>query len=170
MIDLAYLTDRCRVETNECLVWNLQAQKGRPVATIAQQAVQMRNVVWELVNERRMPKGFYAGPSCENSLCLHPDHLEKRSRNDNRIGVKRSAITKHRISIAASANSDLSQQDVETIRATSGKLSVIGNQWGISKSRVSRIWRNEARRDYSNPYAQLMQNDLLLLLKPKRVR
>lgn len=155
-IGLDYLLERTQ-KVKGCWLWTLRVHFDRPVATIGRVQFQMRRVVWSLVHECDLLPGYHAVPACGNAHCLHPNHLEERRRNEEHLGAHRSTLTRHRMSTARLAHTTLSMQDVEEIKTGRGLMKHVAAVYGVSPSHAYRIRQGTARRDYLDPFSQIVK-------------
>lgn len=157
-LGLDWLFARC-AEVDGCLVWKLAAAHGTdPQARIGGRGgacILVRRVLWELVNERPFPRKHNAGCNCGTALCVHPDHLLAIPKRAYNRGRPLPLLQRAAIAASKRANSDLSEDDVRRIRASTGRLQDTAEEFAIDPTYVSLIRLGKVRRDYSSPYLQL---------------
>lgn len=114
--------------------------------------------------ERGTPmKGYIATYTCGNPACVNPEHTARSTRAQmnrrimadmntatNTLRVKRIADVKRR------TDAQLSQADVDKIRASDEKYQDLATRYGVSKSLIGRVRRGEVWRTFSaSPFSGL---------------
>lgn len=100
---------------------------------------------------------------CGNPKCVNPEHLKIVSRatvTRQSYEDGRNAITVSRrrnMAVARRKRSQLSDEDIATIRLREAPAKFYAERYGISNKYVYQIWNGEWRKDYSNPFALLMR-------------
>lgn len=142
-----------------CWNWTAAISHGYGVININRRAIRAHRVSYELFNGK-IPEGSgYHGTCvchrCDNPSCVNPKHLFLGTVGDNNrdmhakgrgqrglpIGYPRSGWNyRHGES---HPGSKLTRDDVVCIRQSQDSLSVLAKKYGVSKSHVGRIKRNE---------------------------
>jgi hypothetical protein len=96
----------------------------------------------------QIPDGMFVCHSCDERLCVNPDHLWLGTNADNtRDKMKKN---RHRAAIGATNGSaKLTDEQVREIRtkvATGQKQKVVADEYGVSNQHVSEIYRGIYRR------------------------
>ena len=163
-ISLKYIKDRC-VDEGECWIWQLAtSQAGYPIVRLRPQPCQLvRRLVLELLGRPAQPRQPTV-TTCGDKRCCNPDHIRTSTlkaigRKAAQRGAFSSPARAAKIAAAkrASSYAKLSMDDARAIRASSEPGPVLALRYGIDKSMVNNIKRGAAWRDYSNPFAGLMQ-------------
>ena len=115
----------------------------------------VRRVLYELIHEHEIRKGFQISVSCETDLCIHPDCLIARQRCMIQKGVKASLESRIKNSMTRRKMSKLDIETVREIRTSNESGPVIEARLGLSHSYAARIRRGDAWIDFASPFAQL---------------
>lgn len=161
------------VEVGDCWEWRSFLAKGRtPVVhytTVDGKHVctPARKLVAVLWGKRVMDK-YKCCTTCENDLCVNPDHIKTVYQNDHlrRASLRAKASgnnTLRSAKIAATKREKVAKLDwekVAAIRASDKTHGELSQEYGVCKAVVGRIKRNQSWVDYSarsNPFASLMR-------------
>lgn len=142
-----------------------QANGGTPVMQWEGKAGNVRRFI--LIKRGVNMKGYLAGTSCGNQLCVNPDHVVRKTRTqvsaesaaamDEAARALRAMRTAHSI---RARGVKLSMEIAEAIRDDSRPQRAIAAQYGVSQHTVQSIKKGVMWRKYiaaSNPFAQLMR-------------
>lgn len=155
-IGLDYLHARCS-EVDGCLVWKCCLANGLPAAKFNRRSWQVRRLVWSLSREANPRPGHYPAMTCATAGCVHPDHMAECRRSANHLGRHRSAATKAKVAQTMRQKQTLTQTAAQNIRASDKPTRQLAEEHGITMSYIRKIRAGTARRDYSNPYSQLVR-------------
>ena len=96
-------------------------------------------VSWILANGNSIPDGMEVMHSCDNHLCVNPDHLSLGTRQDNALD----AVKKGRTARGEKngGGGKLKDSDVRAIRQLRGQLSIreLAAKFGVCASTIKRI-------------------------------
>lgn len=146
------------IERDGCLIWN-GGYGGKnidhPQIFVNGSHESARRVMWELTNDRKMPKGHRAKSTCTEKGCIHPDHITKAKHGSELIGVNTGMI--HRIGVAMTKRkvSRFSDETIARIRQGEITHKQAIEDHGMSHKYFYDIRNGIVRRDYSSPFAGL---------------
>jgi len=156
-ITLDWLYERVK-EQDGCLCWTGSMGGGKsPQARIGNQAMGMRRVMWELSHEKKIPTSHQVSPKCGNLRCVHPDHMVCRPRNTCLKGVEITHVHRANIAKGRRNGSKFTDEVIAQVRASNGSLEAVAAEFGMDSSYVWQIRTGIARKDFTNPYLQLMK-------------
>lgn len=154
------------VEEGDCWLWQGYAINKTPqVASYPdgkKKMTSVRRLMRELVTGQAQPNGHYSN-TCGNPLCVNPDHTlwrghEAHMRNmasKRRVSdVTANKLRKFRVE---SGLAKLDEVKAQEIRNSEESGQVLADRYGVSKSWVNRIKRNEVWRMLSNPWKGLFK-------------
>lgn len=171
--DMDYLRLRA-VECGDCLEWVATTSKeGYPVLTRylpqpgqpnkLQKQFYVRHLVYWIKHGKPPPadRRFSIVATCRNKLCIAPDHVERWSKSrinkqSRAKGAWQSAAFGAKVAINRRRHSHLSDEGVARIRSHEGALRDLAAELQISLAYAYMIRRGKNRRDYSNPFSQLL--------------
>lgn len=171
--DMDYLRLRA-TECGDCLEWRATVSKeGYPILTLrvpqpgqaakVQKQYYVRHLVYWLKHGRPAPpdRRFSLVATCRNKLCIAPDHIERWSKTrinkqSRAKGAWQSTAFAAKVAATRRRNSHLSDAGVARIRAHEGALRELADELKISVAYAYMIRRGKNRRDYSNPFSQLL--------------
>lgn len=143
------------VEEGECLIWQGFALHGQfPQWRLFNICWPVRRLLWVMTRGPVLPR-HQIGVTCGNPLCVHPDHLQSRTRSRAQKGKVLSVDRRARIAMARRAKSQLTMEMVREIRASTEPCTVLDKQYGLAKGYASRIRCGDVWADTSNPFAGL---------------
>lgn len=104
--------------------------------------------MWELVNDKPVPTGFVVMHTCDNSLCVNPDHLKLGTQGENVADM----ITKDRQRFPKAGwghplrktNPEL-VREARKLRRNGHKISEIANILGLGVSTVGHMVNTHSR-------------------------
>jgi hypothetical protein len=69
--------DSLTQRTEKCWWYlGMKNAEGRGVISLGGKTKSVRTMAWELYHHQEVPKDFMVKASCENGLCISPNHLE----------------------------------------------------------------------------------------------
>lgn len=158
-VDLDYIRLRC-VEEGECWIWRLGTDKGKPRLSVGGQSTSVRRLAYKITHGD--PGRMNVTDKCGERLCCNPEHL--RAATHSQIGVAAakagafsSMTRKAKISEARRRHAKLSDEQVCEIRISTDSGPALSAKYGVSKTTVNKIRAGKLRKDYSNPFSQLMR-------------
>jgi hypothetical protein len=122
----------------ECWPWKGAATNGRAMIWHQKKVTPASQVAWSRANGKPFPKGLYGLHSCDNGMCVNPNHVWPGTQSEN----MRDAVAKGR------------QNKVKKIRCSNGHpLSVEntytagqkGRRCKICQAAASAKWRKSLR-------------------------
>lgn len=158
LADLALRTEQA--EAGGCMVWAGHADRiGSPQWRVDGKCWPVRRLLWTLTRGP-VPAKQQVGVSCGVPGCVHPDHLVCRTRARVQKGKPRPAATKLRIAATkrAANTAGLTPAIAAAIRSGNETIAAAAARYGICKSHAWRIRRGEAWRDFSSPFAGLLNH------------
>jgi hypothetical protein len=128
------------VRGNGCWEWvGTRGSIGYGVLYLKGKQVYAHRTAWETVNGP-IPAGLYVCHTCDNRLCVRPEHLFLGTHLDNITD----AVAKGRNAKGEMVGtSKLTDDKVRAVRAAQGSGREIGLEFNLHQSTVSRIKRHE---------------------------
>lgn len=152
------LRERC-AEVGDCLEW--PGKSRHPMVRHMGRTMLVRRLVLELVG-KQIPADKRAVMSCENRLCINPDHIVMRSHRE--IMARQGALGKlsdpARVAKIAATKREkyakLTMADARAIRASPETHEKTAAKYGIHPSKVASIRQHRCWRElHGNPFAGL---------------
>lgn len=160
-ITLQTIKDRSD-EVGECWLWaGATSNTGHPIVKIKGCGCKLVRRVSFILNGGELAARQPVVPMCNEKLCVNPEHLEvsttkkiaKKAAKEGKFSTLQRCAA---ISRGQGYRKKLSDDAANEIRYSEESGPVLADRHGIHKSLVNRIKRNEARKDYNNPYLQLV--------------
>jgi len=150
------------IEVGEC--WEWQGAFGNKVPHVyhAGNLVSVRRLFTELLGEKT-PEGGFLIPSCNNVICVNPDHTrwynKKRFYTRAANNAAKSPTRAVKIQIYKRAhNAKLDESKAENIRASDLPSRELAQLYGVNKTLICKIRAGRAWVNLSNnPFAGLMR-------------
>lgn len=147
------------IERDGCLVWKgyCGTDGKTPKASIDSVNRRVRVVVWEMAHKRKLPSHMYVGTTCHVDNCCRPEHLVGRHQNADRVYTKLPVAHKAKIARTKRANSKI--PDVAVLALRTGEITDAQavQLYGMSSSNAYLLRVGKSRRDYTGPFAQLLE-------------
>lgn len=115
--------------------------------------IDVRRELWRRAKRQRLKTSDTLVAICAEERCMNIKHLALEGTHSHPHSLQ----TRQRIAAALRARSSLSQSAAEQIRVSNEPVTVLAKRYGISPSMAHAIRSGRWRRDYSNPYTQLMR-------------
>lgn len=162
MSELIDKIQRFSVHDGDCWRW-IGASQGGATPMMAWQG-KVSSVRRFIMLERNVPmKGFIAGFSCDNPLCVNPAHVVRttRSKVSKRAAANMNADSrmskKIKTSLKARERAKLTMEIARAIRCDNRPTRVIAADYGVAQHTVQDIQAGNTWIEYRNPFAQLMR-------------
>lgn len=168
-------------EPNGCWLWAGAVARDYGVVQFKKKAWRAHRLAWTLANKRPIPEGLYILHTCDEPLCIRPDHLYTGTQSDNMKDAYARGrwVRKGQPGGEAHAMAKLTENDVDVIRKrllageTQARLSL---EYGVTQSNISSISRGVSwqhlkweplpiRCGSAKPGAKLTEEDIPLILK-----
>jgi hypothetical protein len=97
---------------------------------------------WSAYNGQPIPKGLFVLHTCDNRLCVNPDHLFLGTNQDNMDDMR--AKGRHINSVPRGTThrcAKLTEDDVREIRASNKQHRELAKQYGVSHANIGGIKR-----------------------------
>lgn len=137
--------DRCYVDESDCWHWRGATTLGSPVMWVPAvgKVMTLGSTLTFFVTGARNA-GIRWRAKCGNRLCCNPSHRTRMTHSAlmASAGIKRTAAQAQRNRMIPRRYSD---EMVAAIRAEIGTLAVVAEKFGVGKSYVSRLRRQELR-------------------------
>lgn len=145
---LAWLMARCE-EIGDCLIWKGYISPfGQPIGRIPGQkrASNIRRAVIEQRDGEEINRKSWAYATCEVDGCVHPDHLDSRTRSKATRGKPKSADHIAAITTARRKQSDYTETAIqEILDAPRGAITEVAARHGMSRQSACNLragrWR-----------------------------
>jgi len=155
-ITLDWLYERVK-EQDGCLLWVGSVSKSnQPKVQIGGKSMYMRRVMWQWKFKMEVPNKRRISPKCGNPTCVNPDHLVAMPINQINKGKPHSLMRRAAVAEAQRARSRFTDEVIAQVRESNDSLKSIADQAGMCYSYVCRIRNGTSRKDFSNPYLQLV--------------
>ena len=138
----AFLMNRCRLAENGCWEWMSTTKKGYGVFESGSVSMAARKsskrgahqVSYEAYNGL-IPKGQVVRHTCDNSLCINPDHLILGTQADN-VADREARGRRKGINGELIGTSRLTAAQVLEIRASDLSYAQLAEKYGVDKSTI----------------------------------
>lgn len=143
-------------EVGDCMEWAGYAVQGKfPQIRVESKCYPVRRLIW-LLTRGATRSDLWIANSCDNPLCVNPDHLIAHTRGKAMMGTVRPVAQRVKISNAKRSKSVLTMELVREIRASDDSNPVLAARYGIQPGYVSRLRRGGiVWKEYTNPFAGL---------------
>jgi hypothetical protein len=119
--------------------------------------VSVRRVLYE-AKYGPIPEGKVVAVTCECPKCIRHFHLETIADVSRRVvsrGAYDQKVHGRRVALGRRRNSDVSDEVVAEIRASTETHAALARRMNLSESYICAIRLGRSRKDYSNPFAGL---------------
>lgn len=146
------------IEEGECLLWNGYVGNKTPQVCHAGKMVSVRRLILTLEGKTLAP-GDHAACGCGVETCIA--HIEHRTKTQHAVAMgkalgRNQILRSSRMAQAArESRAKLTIEQAREIRCSDESGPVLASQYGVNKSLVARIRRNEAWREFSTPFSGL---------------
>jgi hypothetical protein len=133
------------IDDGGCWVWSRATSAGYGSMTICGRSQRAHVVAWSISRRQTVPKGMCVCHSCDNPLCVNPDHLFLGTRSDNMndmVSKGRHGGPPPSLSGEDNPASRLTSEKVDQIRLALRRGEVqqrIADRFGVSQSTISKI-------------------------------
>lgn len=169
-----YLLSIC-VEEGDCLIWRGHVSEDKlPIVSEKRVKKSARRKLYEAIKGVELTRRQLVRTTCGDHLCMNPEHLKvmdvaKVRKEDAKRGSY-STPTMNAARVRTSrARGKLTIEQVREIRASTLTLVKLAAIYGVDKSVVGRIRRNEAWIDEASPFAGMF-TQLVAANEPGRRR
>jgi len=143
-------------------MWAFGLANGHPTARHDGKAQLVRKLVWQW-KRSDMPAGKVITTTCENKLCLNPEHMEAVTMKTltKRMGAKGGIMSDpiRSAKIAATwreKHAKLTVEQVRDIRTSNETGIAMAHKYGIAQCNIYAIRKHKLWRDYTgNPFQGL---------------
>lgn len=135
------LSARCvKDESSDCILWfGTKNNKGYGRITYEKKQISVHRVSYELANGP-IPDGKFVLHSCDNPLCVNPNHLSLGDQKENmRQASDRGRVKVPKCKGIEQGNCKLSENDVLKIRESIGTVVSVAKEFNVSPATISRI-------------------------------
>ena len=133
-------------DIDECWVWDGATTNsgygsiGRTLAYKNTKTIGAHRAVYEHYTKEQIPNGMYACHTCDNKLCVNPNHIFIGSNKDNQLDLISKGLNLHD---GVHRNAKLTVDEIIEIKQDIGTHSHIGMKYNVSRSVVGRIKNNQ---------------------------
>lgn len=149
-------------EDGDCAIWlGKSKQRGHPSMRHDGKTQLVRRVLWAAVHSPIRP-GYLVRMTCSTPQCVHPAHMKLITRAAlaqelGAMGLMGGLVRSAAVARARRLTCDkLTEAQVREIRTSSEAGVHIAKRMNVAQSYISAIRRHKARREYSNPWSQLL--------------
>lgn len=144
-----------------CWIWQGYYANKSPNVSHAGQMVSVRRLFLDLLGKTYSPKAFMSA-SCEDHRCVNPEHIKIHThaqhmarllKQSHKSPTRKANVQKYKRQHEAKINIDIARE----IRLSDETGPVLAQRYGINRSLISRIRRNEAWVDVNHPFLSLMR-------------
>lgn len=131
--------DKVAKSGSGCWVWTASGKNG--YGCLDGKYAHRLSYQW---HKGEIPEGMQVMHSCDNRLCVNPDHLSLGTNKDNSNDMM--AKGRHRTtpkSGESAHNSRLTKEAVRQIRASTAPISFLAKVHGVHKTTISDVRRNK---------------------------
>lgn len=149
------------VEVGDCLEWRGWLENNIPMVKVTYKRMAVRQVIARLMG-KPMPRNCVATNTCENPLCVNPDHILIRTKAQHMAFIKKKIDYNAPSRIAKLQKArprKLSDEGLAAARACVESSKNVAEKYGVSRSLVLRIRNGQRHRIVNasaNPFAGLM--------------
>jgi hypothetical protein len=154
------------IEEGDCWLWQGYIVNSTPQVIGypdgKKKMVSVRRMLRELVTGQKQPDGHF-GNTCGNHQCVNPDHAIWRGQDAHMRAMAKtrtvSTVTAHKLRQHRinAGFAKLDESKAQEIRMSSEPAPVLAERFGVSKSAISRIRRNEVWRILTSPWQGLFK-------------
>lgn len=131
------IRSRC-TEFGDCLIWPGAMNAGRsPALTFKGQNIQIRRFIWQQMGKELRPKKAIK-VRCQEVRCVAEGHLYEGKRGPT-VGVKHPVSLRAKMAAIKQAQSSLTLEDVEAIRASDKTLKELCVEYGKAQRTIQNI-------------------------------
>ncbi|VTU38378.1 hypothetical protein H4CHR_04410 [Variovorax sp. PBS-H4] len=147
------------IECGDCLLW-----QGGTNANGAPKLydTSARRLMWEAHHDRPLEPHELVTVTCEKVNCLHIEHLALTDKSAAAVlGNASLAVRARKSAACAKAARPFAKLDIAKVREMRARratdtIDTLGAEFGVDRSLVARILRNESWRELASPFAGLM--------------
>ena len=158
------LMHRCRLAENGCWEWTSTTKNGYGVfesSGISMPALKSKKRGAHQVSYEAyhgvIPSGLVVRHTCDNPLCVNPDHLILGTQADN-VADREARGRRKDINGEKIGTAKLTAKDILEIRASSESLTVLAKRYGVHKSNISAIRSGKSWKHLSVVETQIEDN------------
>lgn len=143
-------------EVGGCMEWAGYAVEGKfPQIRVDSKCWPVRRLVWVLTRGATR-SDLWVSNSCDNPLCVNPDHLVAHTRGKAMKGSVRTVAHRVKISNTKRQKSVLTMEMVREIRSSDDTNPVLAERYGVAAGYISHLRRgNAVWKEYVTPFAGL---------------
>lgn len=145
----------------DCLIWDGACAHKAPYMSLNRKSVAVRR--WIAVNILKLPMAKrLATFTCTNSLCVNPEHVAAMTRaqlqqlHADRVQYGKNPARAKKLADAKRKHSRFKAEDIQKVHEWTGSQRELARQMGVSFDWVNKVVRGVIWKDYSNPFAGLM--------------
>lgn len=166
--DDQYLWDKLQSKCGICpdcekqWLWKGAKQRNKaPIYNFREKSMYPRRWVWMQKHGREPKKGHVIVSGCESTLCINPERTQEitKAESNRRTaakGLMHTPAMRAKLAAARRANSDLSQEAVRAIRASSEPAKVEAEKYNITTTYVHMLRNGKSRKELAaTPFSGL---------------
>lgn len=125
-----------------CIIWLGSVTSGYGTVRINTVLMRAHRCSYETF-KGPIPEGLYICHTCDNKLCVNPEHLYAGTASDNLNDAYRRGLKKPKLG-QTNGNAKLTDAQVAEIMRGTGSQSVEGKKYGVSQAHIS--WIRKGKR------------------------
>ena len=136
------------ITKSRCWEWIRSTRQGYGAIKVSRQIVQTHRFSYR-IHKGVIPKGQLVCHTCDNRLCINPDHLFLGTHSDNmKDAFKKGRLTTITSKGSESYNTHLTEEDVLEIRSLEGLMPVIdiARKYKVARTTIRHIHQRNTWR------------------------
>ena len=134
-------------DTDECILWPTARQRdGYGFMRVQGKRLLAHRVIWQKANGRAVPAGMLVMHTCDNRICVNPNHLEIGSHKDNVLDCVRKG-RRNQARGTRCPHAKLNEEQINTLRECYRQSQpcheTLARMFGVTRSAISQVLRGK---------------------------